>query len=71
MLYITSFGSSFPYTTLFRSKWVQKLGSDGATACVEVGDDQVRAKNTEPDGPTPRGEGLLFRGYEFPSSLTS
>ena len=40
-------------------------------ACVEVGDDQVEAKNTEPDGPTPRGEGLLVWGYEFSSSLTS
>ena len=39
-------------------------------ACVEVGDDQVEAKNTEPDGPTPWGERLLIRGYEFPSSLT-
>ena len=48
-----------------------KLGSGGATACVEVGDDQVGAKNTEPDGPIPRGEGLLVRGYEFSSSLTS
>ena len=38
---------------------------------VEVGDDQVGAKNTEPDGPTSPGEGLLVRGYEFPSSLTS
>ena len=47
------------------------MGSNGATACVEVGDDQEGAKNTEPDGPTPRGEGLLVRGYEFPSSLTS
>ena len=47
------------------------LGSDGTTTCVEVGDDQVGAKNTEPDGPTPRGERLLVRGYEFTSSLTS
>ena len=47
------------------------LGSNGTTTCVEVGDDQVGAKNTEPDGPTPRGERLLVRGYEFTSSLTS
>ena len=47
------------------------MGSNGATACVEVGDDQEGAKNIEPNGPTPRGEGLLVRGYEFPSSLTS
>ena len=40
-------------------------------ACVEVGDDQVGVKNTELDDPTPQGEGLLVRGYEFPSSLTS
>ena len=40
-------------------------------AYVEVGDDQVGAKNTKPDGPTPRGKGLLVRGYEFPSRLTS
>ena len=26
-------------------EWVQKLGSDGATACVEIGDDQAGAKN--------------------------
>ena len=25
---------------------------------------------TEPDGPTPRGKGLLIREYEFPPSLT-
>ena len=24
---------------------------------------------TEPDGPTPRGKGLLIREYEFPPSL--
>ena len=47
------------------------LGSDGTTTCVEVGDDQVGAKNTEPNGPTPRGERLFVRGYEFTSSLTS
>ena len=40
-------------------------------AYVEVGDDQVGAKNIALDGPTPRGEGLLVRGYEFPSILTS
>ena len=40
-------------------------------ACVEVGDDQVGVKNTELDDPTPQREGLLIRGYEFPSSLTS
>ena len=47
------------------------LGSDGTTTCVEVMDDQVGAKNTEPDGPTPRVEGFLVREYKFPSSLTS
>ena len=47
------------------------MGSDGATACMEIGDDQVGAKNTEPDGPTLQGKGLLVREYEFPSSLTS
>ena len=26
-------------------EWVQKLGSDGATICVEIGDDQAGAKN--------------------------
>ena len=37
-------------------EWVQKLGSDGAMACVEAGDDQLGTKNTEPDGPTTLGE---------------
>ena len=40
-------------------------------AYVEVGDDQVGAKNTAPDDPTPWGEGLFIRGYEFLSSLAS
>ena len=47
------------------------MGSDGAMACVEVGDDQVGVKNIAADGPTPWGEGLLVRGYEFLSSLAS
>ena len=51
-------------------EWVQKLGSDGATACVEIGDDQAGAKNRT-DGPTPQGKGLLIREYEFPPSLPS
>ena len=33
-------------------EWVQKLGSDGATACLGMGDDQIEAKNTESDDPT-------------------
>ena len=28
------------------------LGSDGATACLRMGDDQIGAKDTESDGPT-------------------
>ena len=47
-----------PLQAIFR-EWVKELGSDEATVCVEIGDDQVGAKNTEPDGPTPQGEGLL------------
>ena len=47
------------------------MGSDEAMACVEVGDDQVGVKNIAPDGPTPWGEGLFVRGYEFLSSLAS
>ena len=47
------------------------MGSDEAMACVEVGDDQVGAKNIAPDGPTLWGEGLLVQGYEFLSSLAS
>ena len=39
-------------------------------ACAEAGDDQIGAKNTEPDGPMARGKGLFVWGYEFPSSLT-
>ena len=39
-------------------------------ACAEVGNGQVRAKNTEPDGLVVWGKGLLVQGYEFPSSLT-
>ena len=34
-----------------------------------VGHDRVRAKNTEVDGLTIRGNELLVRGYEFPSGL--
>ena len=52
-------------------EWIQKLGFDGATACAKVGDDQVGAKNTEPDGLTARGKGLLIRKYEFPPRPTS
>ena len=47
------------------------MGSNGAMACVEIVDDQIGAKNTEPDGPTPRVKGLLVRGCEFPSRLDS
>ena len=37
----------------------------------ETGDDLIGAKNTESDNPTPRGKGLLVRGYEFPSRHAS
>ena len=37
----------------------------------EIGDDQIRAKNTESDGPTPRGKGLLVQGGEFSFRLAS
>ena len=37
-------------------KWVQKLGSNGATACLGMGDDQIEVKNTESDDPTFQGE---------------
>ena len=36
----------------------------------KLGDNQIGAKNTESDGPTPQGKGLLVRGCEFPSRLT-
>ena len=37
----------------------------------EIGDYQIGAKNTESDGSTPRGKGLLVRGGEFSSRLAS
>ena len=37
-------GPADPVQWIYR-EWVQKLGSDGATACVKIGDDQAGAKN--------------------------
>ena len=37
-------GTADPVQWICR-EWVQKLGSDGATTCVEIGDDQAGAKN--------------------------
>ena len=34
-----------------------------------LGNDRIGTKNTEVDGLTIRGNELLIRGYEFPSSL--
>ena len=48
-------GPADPLQRICRER-VQKLGFDGATACARVGVDQVRAKNTELDGPTALGE---------------
>ena len=45
--------------------------TDRATACVGIGDDQIGVKNTESDGPTPWGKGLIVRRCEFPSPLIS
>ena len=38
---------------------LEGMGSDGAAACLGMGDDQIGAKNTESDGPTPQGERTL------------
>ena len=48
------------------------LGSNGTTACLGMGDDQIGAKNAESNTALrPRGKGLLVRGCEFPTPLAS
>ena len=50
-------------------EWVQGPGFDETTVNAGVGDDRLRAKNTEVDGLTIRGNKLLVRRYEFSSGL--
>ena len=56
-------------------EWVQNLDSDGATACVEIGDDQAGAKNRtrRPNAPRERTSHLRIwipaLSHPPPSSL--